>query len=127
VRTVVWQETGRGRLVSAFAERRWPALVVLAVCAGLASVAMAFGTAPPPAVVLLRLAAYLVASRLARRLSIPVVGAAAIGLGAALLYAASTTTGIPLAAEAVESLLPGAGAAATQIGGSGIRTRSQGR
>ena len=106
MRTAVSQETGRRRLASAFAERRWPALVVLAVCAGLTSVAMAFGTAPLPAVVLLGLAAYFVASRLPRRLSIPAVAAAAALPGAALLYAASATTRIPFAAEAVESFLP---------------------
>jgi signal transduction histidine kinase len=106
VRTVVSQETERSRLASAFAERRWPALVVLAVCAGLTSVAMAFGTAPLPAVVLLGLAAYFVASRLPRRLSIPAVAAAAALPGAALLYAAFATTRVPLAAEAVESFLP---------------------
>ncbi len=106
VRTAVSPETGRGRLASGFAERRWPALVVLAACACLASVAIAFDTAPLPAVVLLGLAAYLVASRLPRRLSIPAVCVAAAGIGAALLYAASATTRAPLAAEAVEGFLP---------------------
>ena len=106
MRTAVSQETGRGRLASGFAKRRRPALVVLAVCAGLASVAIAFGAVPWPAVVLLGLAAYLVASRLPRRLSIPAVCVAAAGIGAALSYAASGTARIPLAAYAVEGFLP---------------------
>ena len=106
MRTAVRHETGRGRLASAFAERRWPVLVVLAVCAGLASVAMASGTAPLPAMVLLGLAAYLVASRLPRRLSIAAVAVAAVAVGVALLYGAAATTRPPLAAEAVEGFLP---------------------
>jgi signal transduction histidine kinase len=56
--------------------------------------------------VLLGLAAYLFASRLPRRLSIPAVGAAGAVLGAALWYAAYARSNVPLAAEAVEGFLP---------------------
>src|SRR5260370_39091690 len=84
VRTAVSPETGRGRLASGFAERRWPALVVLAACACLASVAIAFDTAPLPAVGLLRLAAYLRAARVPRPVSSPAVWVAAARDRAAL-------------------------------------------
>ena len=108
MRTAVSQETGRRRLASAFAERRWPALVVLAVCAGLTSVAMAFGTAPLPAVVLLGLAAYFVASlylaRIPAGLSILLSLAAA---GFAVTCLVTAFLGSPQAAGAV-TLSPGA-------------------
>ena len=55
---------------------------------------------------LLSLAVYLVASRLPRRLSVPAVLVAAGALSAALLYAASVRTGVSVAVEAVEGLLP---------------------
>jgi hypothetical protein len=67
---------------------------------------MASGTAPLTAGMLLGLAAYLFASRLPRRLSIPAVGAAGAVLGAALWYAAYARSNVPLAAEAVEGFLP---------------------
>jgi signal transduction histidine kinase len=60
----------------------------------------------PPLMVLLGLAAYLVASRLPRRLSVLAVAVAAGAFGAALLYAASATSGAPAAVGAVEGLLP---------------------
>jgi signal transduction histidine kinase len=78
-------------------------LVVLAACAGLAAVAMASGTAAlPVTVVLLGLAAYLLASHLSRRLSIPAVAVAAAALGGGLWYAALGVKSVPLAAKAVE-------------------------
>src|SRR5262245_8518650 len=57
-----------------FQGARWPALIVLAGCAGLTGVAMASGAAPLYGAVLLGLAAYLVASQLPRRMSIPPSG-----------------------------------------------------
>jgi signal transduction histidine kinase len=107
VRTVALPGARRRRLSPAvFSERRWPAIVILIACAGLAGVQMASGTAPLPLAVLLGLAAYLVASRLPRRLSIPAVGAAGAVLGAALWYAAFARPLAPLAAEAIEGFLP---------------------
>jgi signal transduction histidine kinase len=107
VRTVVSHEARRWRLAPAvFRERQWPAIVVLAACAGLAGIGMATGIALLPAAVLLGLAAYLVASRLPRRLSIPAVGAAGGVLGVGLWYAAVAAVRVPLAAEAVEGFLP---------------------
>jgi signal transduction histidine kinase len=83
-------------------------VVIFAACAGLAAVAMASsGGGPlPVAVVLLGLATYLVASRLPRRLSIPAAAAAAAALGGGLWYAALAANSVPLAAKAVEGILP---------------------
>jgi signal transduction histidine kinase len=107
VRTVASDEARRRWLAPAvFREHQWPALGVLAACAALTGVAMASGIAPLYAAVLLGLAAYLVASRLPRRLSLPAVAAAAAALGAALWYAAYARINAPLAAEAVEGFLP---------------------
>jgi len=107
VRTVVSHEARRWQLAPAvFRERQWPAIVVLAACAGLAGIGMATGIALLPAAVLLGLAAYLVASRLPRRLSIPAVVAAGGVLGVGLWYAAVAAVRVPLAAEAVEGFLP---------------------
>jgi DNA-binding CsgD family transcriptional regulator len=73
---------------------------------------------------LLGLAVYLVASRLPRRLSVPAVLVAAGALSAALLYAASVRTGVSVAVEAVEGLLPLA--AAWFIGDEALRAGASG-
>jgi len=86
--------------------RRWP-LPVFAVSLAATGFFMAAGTEPLPLGVMLGVATYFVASRLGRRLSIPVVVAAAVALGGALLYAALTRkTPVPLAAESVEAFVP---------------------
>jgi signal transduction histidine kinase len=106
VRTVVPHWAWHGRLVPApFRGRRWPVAVVFAACVGLATFAMTSGAAAPPTIVLLGLAAYLVASRLPRRLSVSAVAVAAGALGGALLYAASAR-GASVAAGTVEGFLP---------------------
>src|SRR5579859_5201125 len=106
VRTVVSHAAPRWRLAPAvLREHQWPAIVVLAACAGLAGIGMATGIALLPAAVLLGLAAYLVASKLPRPLSIPAVGVAGGVLGVGLWYAAAAVRA-PLAAEAVEGFLP---------------------
>jgi signal transduction histidine kinase len=107
VPTVVLHEARRSRLVpAAFRGRRWPAVAVFTACVGLATFVMASGTALPAMMLLLALAAYLVASRLPRRLSILAVAVAAGALGGALAYAASAATGAPVAVKAVEGFLP---------------------
>jgi len=85
--------------------RSWP-LLVMAAAVTASCVLIATGTAPLPVLVLLALGTYLVASRLPRRVSIPAAAAAAVALGATLLAAAVRATRSPVAAEAVESLLP---------------------
>jgi signal transduction histidine kinase len=67
---------------------------------------MAFGTAPLPLAAVLGVATYFVAASLRRRLSIQVVVAAALALGAALLHATLAIRAPQLAAEAVEGFLP---------------------
>ena len=89
-----------------FHGRRWLTLVFFAASAGLATFVTTSGSVAPPMMLLLSLAVYLVASRLPRRLSVPAVLVAAAALAAALLYAASTRTGVSVAVEAVEGLLP---------------------
>jgi signal transduction histidine kinase len=108
VRTVESYAARRRWLAPAvFRDSQWPVAAVFAACAGLAALAMASGTGGPPvAAVLLGLAAYLVASRLPRRLSIPAAAVAAAALGGALWYAALTMKNAPLAAKAVEGFLP---------------------
>jgi signal transduction histidine kinase len=107
VRIVVPLQAWRGRPVpAALRERRWPAVAVFVACVGLATLVMASGTALPAMMVLLALAAYLVASRLPRRVSVPAVAVAAVALGGAMLYAASTAEGAPAAVRAVEGFVP---------------------
>jgi signal transduction histidine kinase len=67
-------------------------------------------TAPVPVAVLLGLASYLVASRLPRRLSVPIITAAAAALLAARLVAATSTGSLWMAAQSIEFLLPMAAA-----------------
>jgi signal transduction histidine kinase len=86
--------------------RRWLALVLFAGCAGLATFVTTSGSVAPPMMLLLCVAVYLVASRLPRRLSVPAVLVVAAALSAALLYAAAIRTGVSVAVEAVEGLLP---------------------
>ena len=81
-------------------------LVIFAACAGLATFVTTSGTVAPPMLLLLSLAVYLVASRLPRTLSVPVVLVAAGALAAGLLYAAYIRTGVSVPVGAVESLLP---------------------
>jgi len=85
--------------------RRWPA-PVLALAATAAGLAMAFGNAPLPLSIMLGLAMYFVASRLPRRVSVPVAGAAAAVLGGALVCAAVTVGTAPIVGEALEGFLP---------------------
>jgi signal transduction histidine kinase len=85
--------------------RRWP-LPVFAVSLVTTGLIMAFGTTPLPLAVMLGVATYFVAASLRRRLSIQVVVAAAVALGAALLYAAVARANAPLAPESVEGFLP---------------------
>ena len=100
------------RLILAFvfcapivALRRWP-LPVLAAVTAVNAIVMARGNAPLPFGIMLGLAAYLAASRLPRRVSIPAAAASAAALGGALLYAAVTTRNAAVAAEAVTGFLP---------------------
>jgi signal transduction histidine kinase len=107
VRTAVLHEAWRGLPVPAvFRGRRWPAVAAFAAWVGLAAFVMASGTALPAMMVLLGLAAYLVASRLPRRLSVLAVAVAAGALGGGLLYAASAAKGAPVAVKAIEGFLP---------------------
>ena len=85
--------------------RRWP-LPVLAAAVAAAAVVIASGVAPLPLAVLLGLATYLVSSRLTRRISIIATLAAAITIGAAILYAALSKQSAPLAVLAVEGFMP---------------------
>jgi signal transduction histidine kinase len=89
-----------------FRGRQWLALVFFAASAGLATFVTTTGSVAPPMMLLLGLAVYLVASRLPRSVSVPAVLLAAAALVAALLYATRTRTGVSLAVEAVEALLP---------------------
>jgi signal transduction histidine kinase len=100
---VVPHEAWRRRAFSKW--RRWPVVAVFATCAGLATIAATKGVVTPPVMVLLALAAYLVGSWLPRPLSVAALAIAAGVLGAALLYAAFTTTGVSVAVEAVVALL----------------------
>jgi signal transduction histidine kinase len=105
VGTVVPHEAGRRW--APFKGRRWPVLVVFAACTGLATYAATLDPVAPPMMVLLGLGAYLVASRLPRRLSIPAVAVAAGALGVAQLwYAASATRDAPTAVGAIVGYLP---------------------
>jgi signal transduction histidine kinase len=67
-------------------------------------------TAPAPVAVLLGVASYLVASRLPRRLSVPIITAAAAALLAVRLVAATSTGSLWMAAQSIEFLLPMAAA-----------------
>jgi signal transduction histidine kinase len=88
----------------------WLAVIILAVCAGVAGVALLGSSAPIAVSVVLGFASYLVASRLPRRRSVPFVAAAAAALLAARLYAAVAVGSLQMAAQAVEFLLPMAAA-----------------
>jgi signal transduction histidine kinase len=85
--------------------RRWPA-PVLALAAAAAGMAMALGNAPLPLSIMLGLAMYFVASRLPRRVSVPVGVAAAAVLGGALVYAAVAVRTAPVVGEALQGFLP---------------------
>ena len=100
---VVPHEAWRSR--APFKWRRWPVVVVFAACTGLATIAAGKGVVTPPVMLLLGLTAYLVGSWLPRPLSVSALAIAAGALGAALLYAAFTTTGVSVAVEAVVALL----------------------
>jgi signal transduction histidine kinase len=105
VGTVVSRQASQERLP--FRERRWPVVLFLAVCVGLAAAITASGKPSLPLpVVLVWVAAYLVASRLPRRLSVRAVAAAAAALGGALCYAAVATTSNSLPVAVVEIYLP---------------------
>jgi len=85
--------------------RRWP-LPVLAVATVLVAAPMALGTAGLAPGLILGVAGYIVAIGLPRRLSIRAVLTAAAVLGAALVFAAITRNGAPLAVESVLGFLP---------------------
>ena len=85
--------------------RRWP-LPVLAAATAANAMVMAAGNAPLPFGIMLGAAAYLAASRLPRRLSIPAAAASAAALGGTLLYAALTLRHSFVAQGAVECFLP---------------------
>jgi signal transduction histidine kinase len=88
------------------ARRAWLAVVVFAVCTGFATFTATSGTVEAQAMVLLGVAAYLPASRLPRRLSVPAVVVVAGMFGGGLLYAALTVKDVPVAVRAVEGSLP---------------------
>jgi signal transduction histidine kinase len=107
VRTVFLHKAWRGRLVpAALRGRWWPAVAFFAACVSLGTFVMASGSALPVMMVLLGLAGYVVASRLPRRLSVPAAVVAAGALGGALLFAAATAKGAPVAVKAAEGFLP---------------------
>jgi signal transduction histidine kinase len=107
VRTIVPHQAQRWRSArAAVGKRNWPTIIILAACSALAAAGIALGILPLPVVLLLGLAAYLVASRLPRPLSIPAALTAGAVLGAALWYAAFATTRVSLAGEAIEGFLP---------------------
>jgi len=85
--------------------RRWPA-PVLGLAAAAAGLAMAMGNIPLPLTVILGLAMYFVASRLPRRVSVPVAVAAAAILGGALVYAEVAVQTAPVVGQALAGFLP---------------------
>jgi signal transduction histidine kinase len=85
--------------------RRWPA-PVLALAAVAAGLTIALGNVPLPLTVTLGLATYFVASRLPRRVSVPVAVTAAAILGGALVYAAVAVETAPVVGEALAGFLP---------------------
>ena len=85
--------------------RRWPA-PVLVLAAAAVGLAMSLGNAPLPLMIMLGLAMYFVASRLPRRVSVPVAVAAAAVLGGALAYAAVAVGAAPVPGDAVVGFLP---------------------
>lgn len=90
--------------------RRWRVTTLLAACAAFAAVGLAGRSAPGPVAALLGLASYQVASRLARRLSVPIVTASAAALLVSRLVAATSTGNLAMAAQSIEFLLPMAAA-----------------
>jgi signal transduction histidine kinase len=85
--------------------RRWP-LPVLAVSAAVAGLAIATGHTSLVICLMLGVAMYSVASRLPRRVSVPVAAATAAALGGALLFALIALRGAPVTVEAVEGWAP---------------------
>jgi signal transduction histidine kinase len=85
-------------------------ITILASCAAFALTGVAGRTAPAPVAVLLGVASYLVASRLPRRLSIPIGAAAAAALLAVRLVAGISAGSIWMTAQSIEFLLPMAAA-----------------
>lgn len=90
--------------------RRWRVTTFLAACAAFAVVGVAGRTAPGPVAVLLGLASYLVASRVSRRLSVPIVAASAAALLVSRLVAAASPANVAMAAQSIEFVLPMAAA-----------------
>jgi signal transduction histidine kinase len=99
-------ETVRARLAEALRGGRWLAIVALVVCAILTVTALSSNSRPLPAAVLLAVAAYFVASRLPRLLSVTAVAAAAAAVGAVLLSSELTRVRPPVTVEAIEGFLP---------------------
>jgi signal transduction histidine kinase len=93
-------------MVAAFGRRSWLPLVALAACAALATISLASGNEPPPAALLLGVAAYFVASRLPRRVSILAIAAVAAAMGAALLASDLARAHLQVEVGAVEGFLP---------------------
>lgn len=93
------------QVLTASAWRRWPPIMALAACTALTAAGTASTIAPVPVTLLLGLAAYLLASRLPRQVSVPAVVAAAAVLAAALTYGAFATP-ISVGGKAIEVFLP---------------------
>jgi signal transduction histidine kinase len=85
--------------------RRWP-LPVLGVSTAVAALAMAAGHTSLVICLMLGVGMYSVASRLPRRVSVPVAAATAAALGGALLFALIAVGDAPVTVEAVEGWAP---------------------
>jgi signal transduction histidine kinase len=106
VPTVISPADRSPRLAGHSAKRRRPPVVALAACAALTSTSLSSGTRPLPSALLLAVAAYFVACRLPRRMSILAVAVVAAAMGAALLGSTLAAVHVPLEVAAVEAFLP---------------------
>jgi signal transduction histidine kinase len=85
--------------------RRWP-LPLLAIVAAVAGLALATGHSSLVIGLMLGVAMYSVASRLPRRVSVPVAAVTAAALGGALLFALITVRDAPVTVEAIDGWAP---------------------